>query len=97
MQHIIQVGINVDDESVKRAVIEEVTKTMRTEVRKEIFNMSDYGYARGLNDKYEELVKKLFEDNKDEIIKRTAELLAESYSRSRKMQDGVLKAIGEKE
>lgn len=38
MEHIIQFGINIDDESIKRTVMESGVKTIEAQIKQEIIN-----------------------------------------------------------
>ena len=89
MEHVIQLGINIDDEAIKKAVVADASRKISEELRQQIFSVGYGGSVRGLSDYSEILVKDVMEANKEEIIKRTAELLADSLRRSKKFRDAM--------
>lgn len=106
MEHILQFGINIDDEKIKQSIKEkaekEVLNVITQDVKRALFEpYSTYGVYRDkftyiptnyLNDKIVDFLN----ENKDEILEMTANKLAEKLSKTKKAKetlDAVLKEI----
>lgn len=102
MEHIVQFAVSVDDEYIKARIAEnaerEVKKELKAEIREKIF--AKYGYDR---DKYgyataftEELFQNWLEENKEAVIRETAEIMAEKTMKSKTWRGAVRNAAMEK-
>lgn len=93
MEHIIQIAIGVDDESIKRNVAEHAEKVIIEHIEKDIRDLifEKNGYDRITGPKYfvKKLVEDIIEDNKPEIIKAAAENLADRLMKSKKVREAV--------
>lgn len=79
MEHIVQIGVCVDDDSIKKAVVESATKAITKEMKEHIFSY----YGGSLTYEAEKIVKDAIEQWKPEIIEKAAELVADSMKRSK--------------
>ena len=96
MEHILQFGISIDDEAIKRKVEKSAIDEVAQDIKRQIFNMDRYDTSpRGLSYQTEELVKQIVAQYKDDIIERAAELVAESMKRSKKYKDALEKVTVE--
>ena len=90
MEHIVQFGIGIDDEAIRKIVMEKAEKSILNDLKKEIRTDIDnqiFVIDRGwsgkdykkvdLQDWVKDLVEKTLKDNKDQIIKMACEKLAE--------------------
>lgn len=93
MEHIIQFGINIDDESIKRTVMESGVKTIEAQIKQEIINkvFTAYRYRNAnpasdpLSTWAQNLVADTLAENRDAIINQAAEIpLRERWQRARK-------------
>lgn len=85
MEHIIQIGVAVDDDRIEKAVIESATKAITKEMCEHIFSY----YGSSLTDTAEEIVRGCINEWKPEIIEKAAELVAESIKRSKAYKEKV--------
>ena len=84
MEHILQFGISIDDERIKSSVEDAAVKQLAQDLREQIFDTNRWnGNINGLNTLTEEIVKDVFAEHKDEIIRLAAEMVADSMKRSK--------------
>ena len=84
MEHILQFGISIDDESIKSSVESAAVKQLAQDLREQIFVTNHWnGNINGLNTLTEDIVKDVFAEHKDEIIRLAAEMVADSMKRSK--------------
>ena len=90
MEHILQFAINIDDETIKSRIEKSATDKMVDELTKDV---RDSIFSRGSNSGFspaaERIIKKVLEDNKEEIIKNASKMVAESIKRSKKYKDAL--------
>lgn len=94
MEHVVQIGVNVDDDAIQQAVINQASKQVADKIEKTIFKQNIYGQNAGFSKKAEELLKEAVDRHKDEIISRAAVLIAETLKRSKKYK-AILAAMDE--
>lgn len=94
MEHIVQFGVTIDDHAIEERVINSVTNAMTEELKNKIFE-KHYGCYGGLNSSVENLVFKFLENNKDEIIKASAEIIATKMYASTTNRKKILDAYKE--
>jgi len=84
MEHIIQFGVTIDDDAIKKRVESAAVKEIAEDLRNQIFAINTWnGAIRGFNDTTESIVKNVFAEYKDEIIRLAAEMVADSMKRSK--------------
>ena len=90
MEHILQFAINIDDETIKSRIEKSATDKMVDELTKDV---RDSIFSRWSNSGFspaaERIIKKVLEDNKEEIIKNASKMVAESIKRSKKYKDAL--------
>lgn len=104
MEHIVQFAVGIDDEAIKKQIeehaVEHIKKELKRDIADKIFRSKYYGktYADPTTDPLSEFSAKIVKDvmasYKDEIIERAAELLADSYKRTKAWKEtteGVIK------
>ena len=104
MEHIVQFAVGIDDEAIKKKIeehaVEHIEKELKRDIANKIFRTTYYGktYAdptvSPLSEFSAEIVKDVMATYKDEIIQRAAELLADSYKRTKAWKEtteGVIK------
>ena len=102
MEHIVQFGIGIDDEAIRKIVMEKAEKSIlndlkkqiRTDIDNQIFVIDNGWYGNenrrvGLQDWVKDLVVKLLEDHKTEIIERASERLADKMSRTKVIKEAM--------
>ena len=92
MEHILQIGISIDDEAIKKAVIETATKQVAEELRSSVSKSivekaSYYGNTMKLNLDGERIVREVVAEYKDEIIAGAIKTVSETITRSKKYKE----------
>ena len=108
MEHIVQFGIGIDDEAIRKIVMEKAEKSIlddlkkqiRTDIDNQIFVIDRGWYGKdykrvGLQDWVNDLVVKTLEDNKDQIIKMASERLADKMSRTKTIKEAMAEKVRE--
>ena len=108
MEHIVQFGIGIDDEAIRKIVMEKAEKSIlndlkkqiRTDIDNQIFVIDNGWYGNenrrvGLQDWVKDLVVKLLEDHKTEIIERADEGLADKMSRTKAFKEAMTEKVRE--
>ena len=93
MEHIVHFGINIDDEAVKNAVVNNATREIEKRVGKDIekaFFQTDYrGESYDVTVRGKEIIKEWFNEHSEEIIDRTTRMLADSLQRTKRVREAV--------
>lgn len=97
MEHILQFGINIDDDAIVKAITAKAEKMVIDELRGRVEkNIDEAIYNKGYYYKGDELktwVKDEFvnflESHKDDIISKASEKLANKLSRTRQVKEVV--------
>ncbi len=97
MEHILQIGINVDDEVIRRRIEDraekEVIEYLKNEVANHIFDIR-WGGSRGdFSEFAKDVIRECFEDNKERIIKEAAEHLANRFVRTKMAKEYLVDAL----
>ena len=107
MEHIVQFGIGIDDEAIRKIIMEKAEKSILDDLKKQIRTDIDnqifvidrgwYGKERkiGLQDWVKDLVEKTLNGNKDQIIKMASEKLADKMSRTKAVKEAMAEKIRE--
>ena len=108
MEHIVQFAIGIDDEAIVKRVTDSAEKQIvdglkakyESEIEHQIFKFERSGWGSstkmvkaGLSDWVNELVIKLLEDNKEEIIERASEKLADKMSRTKAIKAAMVEKV----
>lgn len=93
MEHVVQFGINIDDDVISQAVVNEATKQIVAELKEQMFKRSYY------DNKYHDLseaacntIQDWLEDHKDEIIDKTVEELVDILKNRKTFKDKLAEA-----
>ena len=93
MEHIVQIAVSVDDDAIVRIITEkaakEITEELKQQVTDKLFQPSYYSRHANpdrdrLSDFTRKLVGELLEENKDTIIEKAADNLADRLARTKK-------------
>ena len=95
MEHIIQIGIGIDDDAIAAKATDYAAKQIAKEIEKEIFRMGYGGNHLGFSDHFEELVKDTINGYKEEIITRATEMVVRSITKSKQYKEFVA-SLGDK-
>ena len=94
MEHVVQIGVNVDDDAIQQAVINQASKEVARKIDEAIFKKDYYKRNVGFSEVAEDLLKETAEKYKDEIIEKAGVLVADSLKRSKKYK-AILAAMDE--
>ena len=93
MEHVVQFGINIDDETISQAVVNEATKQVVVELKKQMF-LKDY-----YDNKYHDIskaacniIRDWLEDHKDEIVDKTVAELVDILKNRKAFKDKLAEA-----
>lgn len=102
MEHIVQFAIGIDDNRIVNLVEENASKQiigeLKQQVANRIFSANYYGSnanpARDpLSDMSQRIVSDFLNDNKDVIVQRASEILADKMFRSKTMRDKIKESV----
>lgn len=93
MEHIIQFGVTIDDDAIKKNIEEkarnQITEELKAEIRKELFVGT--GWNRDLSYKVQELIKDTVRECQGQIIKDATDQLVDTMKRSKKYKEALAK------
>lgn len=102
MEHIVQFGINIDDEAIKKVIADNVMKQVAGEIKhdcmKELVgsgNVSNYDYKHKIKEITNENIQNFFEENKETIIEIASDKLTEKLVKTKAVREAVSKSIEE--
>lgn len=94
MEHIVQFGISIDDAVIKKR-IEEQAKTVVINKLKDDMSRKLIDSWGNLTSLSEEIIKRVMDEHKDEIIEKATGLVADSIKRSKKYREALADLVGE--
>lgn len=102
MEHILQFGINIDDDAIVKAitakaekmVIDELVERTKKDIDETIYSKGYYR-DRDLRDWVKDEFIKFLETNKDDIISRASEKLADKLFRTKQVKEAVSEVLKE--
>lgn len=105
MEHVVQFGICIDDERIRAAIEksaeEKVMKELIRQVMNHVFDAGYYGSDAKPSDPMKEWCIKHFDDfleqNREVILDRAAERLADRLSRTKAAKEMLFQVIGASE
>ena len=93
MEHIIQFGITIDDDAIKKNIeknaVDKLVEDLKKEVMKELFTGSSWN--RELSYKSKEIIRSTIDEYKDIIIEKVTADLVETMKRSKKYKEALAK------
>ena len=99
-EHIVQFGINIDDEQIKKTIeknaMQQVVTTFRNDVIKEMtgkHNYTKFEYSTKMWNAINEQIKTFLDENKEEIINIASDKLVERLAKTKKVKDMVANTI----
>lgn len=102
MEHIVQFGISIDDNQIKKTIENNVRSQVVAEIKKDCMkqligndNVSAYQYSQKIKDMVNDNIKSFLEENKETIIKETVNQLAEKLSRTKAAKEALSKTLGD--
>lgn len=95
MEHIIQFGVTVDDDAIKKHVEEKASEAVVKEIKANLGITKYYTEENVVRKIVREEVDKCFENLQDKIVAETASLLADKLIRTKKIKEAVQKVMDE--
>lgn len=92
MEHVVQFGINIDDEAIKKAVVANVEKEVIAGIRKQIEKepgFGEYNYRYGSRFA-QEIVETVLEEHLEEIVDYVSAKIADRLCKRKSFTDAVL-------
>lgn len=87
MEHIIQIGVTVDDRRIEDEVIRSARNELVKDLKGNIYNGNSYN--KGLSYEASEIIREVLDNWKPEIIQAAAEIVADSIKRSKAYREKV--------
>jgi len=97
MEHIVQFGITIDDDTIRRHVEAKATDAVVKGLKQSLFRLGYNDKPMGVSDDVEEIIKMFLEEHKQEIIDAAAERLADRLVRTKAVKEAVAKVVKEVE
>lgn len=95
MEHIIQIGVSIDDKAIEDRVIKAATDEVLNLVKKTAAGGSVWDSNGFIKELMKEEVKRLVDDNKAEIIANATKELARNMTNTKAVKEAVAKAVEE--
>lgn len=102
MEHIVQFGISIDDNKIKKTIEDNVMKQVAGAIKNDCMkalvgrkDASNYDYTQKIKDMINDNIQDFFEDNKDKIIEITSDKLAEKLAKTKAVKEAISRSIEE--
>ena len=99
MEHIVQFGISIDDDAIKKRVEEclyrDLVKYFTDDAENRLGLSSSYSRENSYRDILSESASNFIEKNRDQIVQIVTKLLVEKLSKSSKFRDAILEKCNE--
>lgn len=102
MEHIVQFGISIDDDKIKKTVEDNVMKQVSGAIKNDCMkalvgrkDASNYDYTQKIREMINDNIQRFFEDNKDKIIEVASDKLVEKLAKTKAVREAVSKSIEE--
>lgn len=95
MEHIIQFGITIDDDAIKKHIEEKATKQVADSITQSVKDKIFKHYGSGFTYDAQEMFGELLDKYKDEIIANATAQIVDSIKRSKKYKEALAKVAEE--
>lgn len=93
MEHILQFGISIDDDAIKKNIEKSATDKLANQLIKDIKNALFESWGTGLTYGGKEIVRAFLNDNRDEILDRVVAEVSNTMKRSKKYREALSKIL----
>ena len=98
MEHVVQLGISIDDDAIQKQIMKTAEKTIIGEIKNDIESQiierhrASWSYERSkdelsLTTRAEAIIREWLDENSDKIIELAGKMVAEKVFRSKKWKD----------
>lgn len=98
MEHIVQFGINLDDEAIKNAVVKKATDAIYKKLEKETLDRLFYTNHRGEvtspTSQFNDRILEWMDNNRDVIIDAIVDRVTERVMHSNKIKAAIVDKLG---
>ena len=98
MEHILQFGISIDDETIKNrieeAAVNKMAEDLKRSVRDKLFNNNRWN-SSGFTEEAERLIKNVMNEYKDEIISQSVNMVVDTIKHSKKYREALANVVEE--
>lgn len=102
MEHIVQFAVGIDDEAIKKSVMEHAEEKITKDIKQQIMdNVFDHEWSRHardnspLSDYSKRILEEWLSQNKDHIIEETAKYLAERLMRTKAAKEMLTEVLAD--
>ena len=97
MEHIVQFGITIDDDTIRRHVEAKATDAVVKGLNQTLFRLGYNDRLMGITEDVEKVIDTFLEEHKQEIIDAAAERLADRLVRTKAVKEAVARTVKEVE
>ena len=93
MEHILQFGISIDDDAIKRNVERVTTDKLASQLKDEIRStiLCDKGWGgSGFTDMAEEIIRDVMNEYKEDILERAVQMVVDTIKHSKKYREALI-------
>ncbi|MBQ0079714.1 MAG: hypothetical protein KBS66_07495 [Eubacterium sp.] len=90
MEHLIQFGVNIDDEALKKAIMVSASNVVIKEVKDQLCIGADWRRSDRVRQIISDEVLKWLNDNSEAILDLSAKLVSEKVMRSKAMKEKII-------
>lgn len=90
MEHLIQFGVNIDDEALKKAIMVSASNVVIKEVKDQLSIGNDWRRSDRVRQIISDEVLKWLNNNSEAILDLSAKLISEKVMRSKAMKEKII-------
>jgi hypothetical protein len=95
MEHIVQFGITIDDDAIKRHVEAKATDAVVKGLNRSLFRLDYDGKPLAITGDMKDIIDAFLEEHKQEIVDAAADRLADRLMRTKIVKDAVAKTVND--
>lgn len=98
MEHVVQFGINLDDEAIKNAVVkrasDELYKKLESDSSGVLFHKNYRGEVNSTTERFDDYIFKWMDNNRDMILDAIVEKITDRIMHSNKIKTAIADKLG---
>ena len=95
MEHILQFGISIDDEAIKKNIEKSATDNLANEIIKDVRDALFERWGGGFTETGKSVVREFLKEHEDEILQGAITEVANTMKRSKKYREALAKIVEE--